>query len=52
MVFGYDRRYPIDASKIQRDLGWTTSHKFEDGLRETIRWYLDHQAWVHAGLPQ
>jgi dTDP-glucose 4,6-dehydratase len=43
---GHDRRYAIDASKIQRDLGWTPAHKFEDGIRETIRWYLDNQEWV------
>jgi dTDP-glucose 4,6-dehydratase len=43
---GHDRRYAIDAGKIQRDLGWTPAHKFEDGIRETIRWYLDNQAWV------
>ncbi len=45
---GHDRRYAIDAGKIQRELGWTPAHKFEDGIRETIRWYLDHQAWVKA----
>ena len=43
---GHDRRYAIDASKIQRELGWTPAHKFEDGIRETVRWYLDNQAWV------
>jgi dTDP-glucose 4,6-dehydratase len=43
---GHDRRYAIDAGKIQRELGWTPAHKFEDGIRETIRWYLDNQAWV------
>jgi dTDP-glucose 4,6-dehydratase len=43
---GHDRRYAIDATKIQRELGWTPAHKFEDGIRETIRWYLDNQAWV------
>ena len=43
---GHDRRYAIDATKIQRELGWTPAHKFEQGIRETIRWYLDHQAWV------
>ncbi|HZF01272.1 MAG TPA: dTDP-glucose 4,6-dehydratase [Methylomirabilota bacterium] len=43
---GHDRRYAIDAAKIQRELGWTPAHKFEDGLRETVRWYLDNQAWV------
>jgi dTDP-glucose 4,6-dehydratase len=43
---GHDRRYAIDAAKIQRELGWTPAHKFEDGIRETVRWYLDNQAWV------
>ncbi len=43
---GHDRRYAIDATKIQRELGWTPAHKFEQGIRETIRWYLDNQAWV------
>ena len=43
---GHDRRYAIDASKIQRELGWTPAHKFEQGIRETIRWYLDNQAWI------
>jgi dTDP-glucose 4,6-dehydratase len=47
---GHDRRYAIDASKIQRELGWTPAHKFEDGIRETIRWYLDQQAWVKTVL--
>ena len=43
---GHDRRYAIDATKIQRELGWTPAHKFEQGIRETVRWYLDNQAWV------
>jgi dTDP-glucose 4,6-dehydratase len=43
---GHDRRYAIDATKIQRELGWTPAHKFEQGIRETIRWYLDHQTGV------
>jgi dTDP-glucose 4,6-dehydratase len=47
---GHDRRYAIDASKIQNQLGWTPAHKFEAGLRETVRWYLDNQAWVKAVL--
>lgn len=47
---GHDRRYAIDASKIQRELGWTPAHKFEGGIRETIRWYLDHQEWVRTVL--
>jgi len=45
---GHDRRYAIDASKIQRELGWAPAHKFEQGIRETIQWYLEHQAWVKA----
>jgi dTDP-glucose 4,6-dehydratase len=44
---GHDRRYAIDAGKIQRDLGWTPAHTFETGLRETIQWYLDNQDWVN-----
>jgi dTDP-glucose 4,6-dehydratase len=47
---GHDRRYAIDASKIQRELGWTPAHKFEDGIRETVRWYLENQAWVKTVL--
>lgn len=43
---GHDRRYAIDAMKIQRELGWTPAHKFEQGIRETIRWYLDNQMWI------
>jgi len=47
---GHDRRYAIDAGKIQRELGWTPAHTFESGIRETVRWYLDNQAWVKAVL--
>jgi dTDP-glucose 4,6-dehydratase len=43
---GHDRRYAIDATKIQRELGWTPAHKFEQGIRETIQWYLGSQSWV------
>ena len=43
---GHDRRYAIDASKIQEELGWTPAHTFETGLRETIVWYLGNQEWV------
>jgi dTDP-glucose 4,6-dehydratase len=49
---GHDRRYAIDATKIRRELGWQPRHTFETGLRETIRWYLDHRDWcerVQAG---
>ena len=45
---GHDRRYAIDASKIERELGWRPAHTFETGLRETVRWYLDHQDWAAA----
>ena len=41
---GHDRRYAIDAAKIKNELGWTPAHKFEEGLRETVQWYLDNQA--------
>ncbi|MFC5446846.1 dTDP-glucose 4,6-dehydratase [Paenibacillus aestuarii] len=42
---GHDRRYGIDATKITTELGWQPVHNFETGINETIRWYLDHQAW-------
>lgn len=43
---GHDRRYAIDASRLERDLGWRPQETFESGLRKTIAWYLAHQAWV------
>lgn len=43
---GHDVRYAIDASKIQRELGWTPEESFETGLRKTVQWYLDNQEWV------
>jgi dTDP-glucose 4,6-dehydratase len=43
---GHDRRYAIDASKIAQELGWTPAHRFEQGIRETVRWYVDNQKWV------
>lgn len=45
---GHDRRYAIDASKIERDLGWKPAHTFESGIRETVRWYLANQSWITA----
>jgi len=43
---GHDRRYAIDAAKIRRELGWEPSYTFEQGLADTIDWYLDNQEWV------
>lgn len=42
---GHDRRYAIDASKIQQTLGWAPQESFETGIRKTVQWYLDNQAW-------
>jgi dTDP-glucose 4,6-dehydratase len=43
---GHDRRYAIDARKIERELGWRPLETFESGIRKTVQWYLDHPAWV------
>jgi dTDP-glucose 4,6-dehydratase len=45
---GHDRRYAIDASKIERELGWRPAETFETGLRKTVEWFLDNQAWVEG----
>jgi dTDP-glucose 4,6-dehydratase len=45
---GHDRRYAIDASRIRRELGWAPRHAFEDGLRETVHWYLANRPWCEA----
>jgi len=42
---GHDRRYAIDAAKLRRELGWRPQHTFEEGLRETVRWYCANQDW-------
>jgi dTDP-glucose 4,6-dehydratase len=47
---GHDRRYAIDAGKIQRELGWTPAHQFAEGIRETVQWYLAQQDWVNQVL--
>ncbi|SBT08249.1 dTDP-D-glucose-4,6-dehydratase [Candidatus Accumulibacter aalborgensis] len=44
---GHDRRYAIDAGKIERELGWKPAETFESGIRKTVQWYLDNQSWVH-----
>lgn len=43
---GHDRRYAIDARKLERELGWTPAETFETGIRKTVQWYLDHPEWV------
>jgi dTDP-glucose 4,6-dehydratase len=42
---GHDQRYAIDSSKIQRELGWQPSYTFEQGIAETIKWYMNNQTW-------
>lgn len=43
---GHDRRYAIDATRIERELGWRPAETFETGIRKTVQWYLDNTAWV------
>jgi dTDP-glucose 4,6-dehydratase len=43
---GHDRRYAIDARKLERELGWKPAETFESGIRKTVQWYLDHPDWV------
>lgn len=43
---GHDRRYAIDARKLERELGWKPAETFESGMKKTVQWYLDHQPWV------
>ena len=43
---GHDRRYAIDASKLERELGWKSQETFETGIRKTVAWYLENQSWV------
>ncbi|MDR3413727.1 MAG: dTDP-glucose 4,6-dehydratase [Formivibrio sp.] len=43
---GHDRRYAIDATKLERELGWKPAETFETGIRKTVQWYLDSQDWV------
>jgi dTDP-glucose 4,6-dehydratase len=50
---GHDLRYAIDASKIERDLGWRPTETFETGLRKTVEWYLANRNWwerVRSGV--
>ena len=43
---GHDLRYAIDSTKVEKELGWTRKYNFEEGIKETIDWYLNHQDWV------
>lgn len=43
---GHDRRYAIDASRLEKELGWKPAETFETGIRKTVQWYLDNQSWV------
>ena len=43
---GHDLRYAIDSTKVETELGWSLTHNFDDGIRETVDWYLDHQDWI------
>jgi dTDP-glucose 4,6-dehydratase len=45
---GHDQRYAIDCSKLKRDLGWLQAHGFDEGLRSTVRWRLEHRDWVQS----
>ena len=45
---GHDRRYAMDASKIERELGWRPKETFETGIRKTVRWYLENEEWVRG----
>ena len=45
---GHDRRYAIDASKIERELGWRPAETFETGIRKTVQWYLDNRVWIEG----
>lgn len=47
---GHDLRYAIDASKIERELGWTPEETFESGIRKTVEWYLNNETWWHRVL--
>jgi len=45
---GHDRRYAIDASKVERELGWRPAETFDTGIRKTVQWYLDNPVWVEG----
>ncbi|HEX2501463.1 MAG TPA: dTDP-glucose 4,6-dehydratase [Methylomirabilota bacterium] len=47
---GHDRRYAVDATRLTTELGWRPAHRFEDGLRATVAWYLEHREWCEMVL--
>ncbi len=47
---GHDRRYAIDATKLERELGWKPTETFDTGIRKTVRWYLDNKEWIDGVL--
>jgi dTDP-glucose 4,6-dehydratase len=47
---GHDRRYAIDASKLERELGWKPAETFETGIQKTVPWYLDNHEWTEGVL--
>jgi dTDP-glucose 4,6-dehydratase len=47
---GHDRRYAIDATKLERELGWKPAETFDTGIRKTVQWYLDNQEWTDGVL--
>ena len=47
---GHDFRYAVNFDRIRKELGWRPRHNFETGLKETVRWYLENEAWWRASL--
>ena len=45
---GHDRRYAVDPSRIEKELGWRAKKDFSEGLRETVRWYIEHEEWIRG----
>jgi dTDP-glucose 4,6-dehydratase len=45
---GHDQRYAIDASRLERELGWSAKETFDTGIEKTVRWYLDNREWWEA----
>ena len=43
---GHDLRYAINSSKAERELGWELTYSFEEGIKETVEWYLSHKDWI------